>query len=108
MGKVGSGADFELRQSPEGPVCAFRLTQGRKGWKVIAHGEMAVSLAALRPEGQRVVVWGSMQDETFAKGGKDITFQVVNLERIKGDDFELPAPPKRRARRCSMRRTWRR
>jgi hypothetical protein len=93
VGKVGSGADFELRQSPEGPVCAFRLTQGRKGWKVIAHGEMAVSLAALRPEGQRVSVYGSMQDETFAKGGKDITFQVVNLERIKGDDFELPAPP---------------
>jgi hypothetical protein len=90
VGKVGSGADFELRQTPEGPVCAFRLTQGRKGWKVIAHGALAVSLAALKPEGQRVSVWGSMQDETFAKGGKDITFQVVNLERIKGDDFYLP------------------
>jgi hypothetical protein len=93
--EAGKGqADFQLRQSPDGPVLAFRLTQGRKGYKVIAFGDLAGALATLRKsvEGQRVTVWGTFHDETFAKDGRDITYQVVHLERIATPDGVLPAP----------------
>lgn len=92
-GKVGSGADFELRQSPEGPVAAFRLKQGRSGFKVIAHGALAIALAGMRPEGQQVKVWGSMQPETWTPAGstKEVTYNVVHLERMEGPDFVIPA-----------------
>ena len=96
--EAGKGqADFELRQSPDGPVLAFRLVQGRKGYKVIAFGDLAGALATLRPsvEGQRVTVWGTFHDESFDKveGGqtKTITYQVVHLERIATPDGVLPA-----------------
>lgn len=95
MAEVGKGdADFELRQTPDGWALAFRLVQGRKGYKVIAFGDLAGALATLRPsvEGQRVTVWGTFHDETFAKDGRDITYQVVHLERIATPDGVLPAP----------------
>jgi hypothetical protein len=93
-------ADFELRQTPDGDRLAFRLTQGRKGYKVIATGLLAGAIATLRPsiEGQRVTVWGTFHDETFTpkpKDGetpRDVTYQVVHLERIATPDGVLPAP----------------
>lgn len=93
VGKVGSGADFELRQTPEGPIAAFRLKQGRSGYKVVAHGALAIALAGMKPEGQRVKVWGSMQPETWTPEGSrtPVTYNVVNLERMEGPDFVIPA-----------------
>lgn len=91
-------SDFELRETPDGWVLGFRLAQGRKGFKVLAFGDLAGALATLRPtiEGQRVTVWGSMKDEWFDKeeGGKTkrITYQVCHAERIQTPDAILPAP----------------
>jgi hypothetical protein len=92
VGKAGSGADFDLRQGPDGDVAAFRLKQGRTGFKVIAHGPLAVSLATLKPEGQQVQVWGRMQPESFTPEGstKAVTYNVVIAERIEGPDWKLP------------------
>lgn len=88
-------ADFELRQTPDGYRLAFRLVQGRKGYKVIAAGILAEAIAPLRSviEGQRVTVWGTFHDETFTPKDKDraVTYQVVHLERIATPDFILPA-----------------
>ena len=99
--EVGKGdADFELRQTPDGYRLAFKVMQGRKGYKVIATGDLAGALATLRPsiEGQRVTVWGTFHDETFTpkpKGDempRPVTYQVVHLERIATPDGVLPAP----------------
>ncbi len=88
-------SDFELRQTPEGMVLGFRLTNGRKGWKVLTKGQLAEALSALREaiEGQRITVWGRMVDESFTpKGGtKPITYQVIHAERIQTPDYTLPA-----------------
>lgn len=96
--EVGKGdADFELRQTPDGYALAFRLVQGRKGYKVVAFGPLAESLAAFRPviEGKLVTVWGTFHDESFDKkeGGevKTITYQVVHAERIGTPDGVIPA-----------------
>jgi hypothetical protein len=96
IAEVGKGdADFELRQTPDGMRLAFRLTAGRKGWKVITTGQLAEAVAALRVpiEGQRVTVWGRMMDETFTPKGmtKPIVYQVVHAERIQTPDYVLPA-----------------
>jgi hypothetical protein len=97
IAEVGKGdADFELRQTPDGMRLAFRLTAGRKGWKVITTGQLAEAVSALRVpiEGQRVTVWGRMMDETFTPKGmtKAIVYQVVHAERIQTPDYTLPAP----------------
>ena len=95
--EVGKGdADFELRQTPNGWAVAFRLVQGRKGYKVIAFGPLAEQLAALRAsiEGQRITVWGTLHDETFRPkdATRDVTYQVVHAERIVTPAGSLPAP----------------
>lgn len=99
-GKEGSGADFELRETPDGHALAFRLVSGRKGWKVMAHDGLAQAIATVRPtiEGQRVRCYGRLTDEWFDKADKDdpkkqvrVTYQVLQLDRIVTDDFELPA-----------------
>jgi hypothetical protein len=95
--EVGKGdADFELRKTPDGFHLAFRLVQGRKGFKVIAWDALAESLALIRAdvEGQPVTVWGTFHDETFRPKGKDqdVTYQVIHLERIATADLILPAP----------------
>ena len=91
-----SDADFELRATPDGQALAFRLTQGRKGYKVIARDALAGALATLRPsiEGQRITVWGTLHDETFRPKGatRDVTYSVVHAERIQTPDGTLPAP----------------
>lgn len=99
-GKEGSGADFELRETPDGHALAFRLVSGRKGWKVMAHDGLAQAIATVRPtiEGQRVRCYGRLTDEWFDKADKDdpkkqvrVTYQVLQLDRIVTDDFEIPA-----------------
>ena len=96
--EMGKGdADFSLRQHPTKDwQLAFRLVQGRKGFMVIAFGQLAESLAMIRPgvEGQHVTVWGTFHDETFRPKGKDtdVTYQVIHLERIATADLILPAP----------------
>jgi len=95
--EVGKGdADFQLRQTPTGSRLAFRLVQGRTGFKVIASDALAESLALIRAdvEGQPVTVWGTFHDETFRPKGKDadVTYQVIHLERIATADLILPAP----------------
>ena len=89
-------ADFELRQTPEGHALAFRLVQGRRGIKVVAHGALAEALAAVRSDvvGKRVTAYGQIDDETYRPRGatKDVTYQVLALERIATPDFVLPAP----------------
>lgn len=94
--EAGKGdADFDLRQTPDGFRLAFRLVQGRKGFKVIAYDALAESLAVIRSdvEGQQVTVWGTFHDEAFTPKGKDreVTYQVIHLERIATPDLILPA-----------------
>jgi hypothetical protein len=99
IGKAGVGkgdADFQARMTPNGMRLAFRLTQGRKGYKVIAKDALAEALAALRAtiEGERITVWGTLVDETFTPKDSDrpITYQVIHAERIQTADYTLPAP----------------
>jgi hypothetical protein len=99
--EVGKGAaDFELRQTPDGPALAFRLVSGGSGIKVEARGSLADALADARDRiaGATVTVWGAEVTESFTKDkGKPteklISFQVLRLERIEGPDgLSLPAP----------------
>jgi hypothetical protein len=95
--EVGKGdADFEARQTPDGTRLAFKLAQGRSGYKVIATGALADAITSLRRtiEGQRITVWGTLHDETFRPKGatKDVTYQVIHAERIQTADYTLPAP----------------
>jgi hypothetical protein len=87
--------DFLPKMSPDGSVLAFKLVSPAGGIKVIVHGDMADILSGLREGviGQRVSVWGKIRDETFTPKGskKEVTYQVLDLERIKGPEFILPA-----------------
>jgi len=87
--------DFLPKMSPDGSVLAFKLVSPAGGIKVIVKGDMADILAGLREGviGQRVSVWGRIRDETFTPKGskKEVTYQVLDLERIKGPEFILPA-----------------
>jgi len=87
--------DFLPKMSPDGSVLAFKLVSPAGGIKVIVHGDMADILSGLREGviGQRVSVWGHIRDETFTPKGskKPVTYQVLDLERIKGPEFVLPA-----------------
>ena len=94
LGKFPS--DYELRQSPTGPVISFRLRQGRQSIKVVAEGLLAEALAMVRSDviDQRVQCWGKVHDETFRPKGttKDVTYQVLTLSRIVGPEIVLPSP----------------
>jgi hypothetical protein len=87
--------DFLPKMSPDGSVLAFKLVSPAGGIKVIVHGDMADILSSLREGviGQRVSVWGRIRDETFTPKGskKEVTYQVLDLERVKGPEFILPA-----------------
>jgi hypothetical protein len=86
--------DFLPKQSPDGMVLAFKLTSEAGGIKVIAKGELAEVLPALRDEviGKRVSCWGRVRDETFRpkNAKRDVTYQVLDLERIKTESGTLP------------------
>ena len=88
-------SDFQLRETPDGWALGFRLVSDKGGIKVIAFDAMAQALAASVGEtvGKRVTVWGRIKDETFTpKGsGRKVTYQVLQLERIKTPEYELPA-----------------
>ena len=64
------------------------------GIKVIARDAMAQALAGSIGEtvGKRMTVWGRIRDEEFTnKGGRKIKYQVLQLERIRTPEYELPA-----------------
>ena len=87
-------SDFQLRETPDGWALGFRLVSDKGGIKVIAFDAMAQALAASVGEtvGKRVTVWGRIKDESFTnKGGRKISYQVLQLDRIKAPDYEIPA-----------------
>ena len=88
-------SDFQLRETPDGWALGFRLVSDKGGIKVIAFDAMAQALAASVGEtvGKRVTVWGRIKDEEFTPKGtqKKIKYQVLQLERIKTPEYELPA-----------------
>jgi hypothetical protein len=93
---VAQGAqDFEIRQSPDGFTLPFRLRQGNRALIVIARDALAEQLHAHKPDviGKRVTVWGRIDEESFRKDGKKITYHVLSLERLKTPDLTLPAAP---------------
>ena len=79
-------SDFELRQTPDGPVLGFRLRGERGGILVRTVGDLATQIAAFREAtvGQRVQCWGKVSDETFTpRGGtKAVTYQVLACDRL--------------------------
>ena len=88
--------DFLPKQTPDGMVLAFKLTSPDGGIKVIATGALAEVLPTVRDDviGQRVSCWGRVRDETFTPKGtkKAVTYQVLDLDRIKTPEWTLPAP----------------
>ena len=84
-----------MRETPDGWALGFRLVSDKGGIKVIAFDAMAQALAASVGEtvGKRVTVWGRIKDEEFTPKGttKKIKYQVLQLERIKTPEYELPA-----------------
>ena len=93
--KVGKApVDMELRQTPDGPGWGFKLAQGTKGFQALAIGPLAeaLSLAGLTPDA-RVVVWGTMQDVSWSKDGKDMPpYKRIAIERVQTSEWTLPAP----------------
>jgi len=97
IAEVGKGdADFQLRQTPDGPALLFRLVQGRTGYKVITRGALAEQLADNQTFvlGSRVTVWGTLKDESFTPQGKTkpVTYWVLHAERVATPRGTLPAP----------------
>lgn len=92
----GSSApvDMEMRITKEdGPLYGFKLKEGRKGYQVVATGDLADVLAMV-PDlvGQRAEVWGRIEMVPWRKGDRDMPpFPRIHLERIKTDDWVLPA-----------------
>lgn len=102
IGKIATSgtSDFNLRETPDGPVLPFRVKAGVKaGQIVIAHGELATALEPHRDAliGQRVIVWGRYSDEESPPkaDGYIVRYKVLHLSRIQTPDFTLPAdvPP---------------
>jgi hypothetical protein len=97
--KASGKDDFEMRQSPDGPVLPFRLANGRTSWKVLARGVLAEMIADYRAgiEEKLVTCWGAFEDKSFAKkqpdgSTKTITYQVLNLARLKAGALDLTEP----------------
>lgn len=102
IAEVGTAkdSDFELRETPDGWALGFRLkANGRGGIKVIARDALAQALATMKRDvvDVRVTCYGHIRDETFRpkNARKDVTYQVLDLERIRTPDWELPAPEAR-------------
>lgn len=97
IGNVAAGkppVDLKLRQTKDGPVAGFKLTQGRSGLQVLASGPLADALHPFLAGlvGQRVAVWGTVEMVPWDKDGKAMpAYRRLNLERIKTDDWTLPA-----------------
>jgi hypothetical protein len=86
--------DFEIRQSPDGNTLPFRLQQGNRKLIVIARDALAEQILAHKGEihGRLVTVWGRVEDQSYPKDGKTITYQALMLDRIKTPDLDLTAP----------------
>jgi hypothetical protein len=98
--------DGELRITPDGAVLPFRVKDGGQSFIVVAEGQIAETLGALRGTwmGSRVTVWGHWTDEVIpAKGTKpEIKYRILHLERIQTPEFTLPAPAKPEAPSVQM------
>ena len=84
----------------EGYVLTFKLHEdGRRGGiKVVATGLVAEQLADVGKDaiGMRVSCWGKVKDESFTnKAKREITYQVLELQRISGPFGILPVSPLR-------------
>jgi hypothetical protein len=94
IGTVASGkppVDLQMRQTPDGPMAGFKLTQGNKGLQVLATGPLAEALQPFLAElvGVRVQCWGQVPWE---KDGKAMpAYRRLNLERIVTPEWTLPA-----------------
>jgi hypothetical protein len=85
-------ADFELRETPDGYAIAFKLKDGRKGFRVDATGPLAFAIAANREaiEGQRVVCYGTIGTDGFtANGGHRVTYATLALEKLTAGALNL-------------------
>ena len=81
-----ASSDYQLRQTPDGPVIGFRLRGDKGGILVRARGDLAVQLDAWREAtvGQRVTCWGRIATERFTPKGKgEVTYQVLDAERVR-------------------------
>lgn len=96
--EVGKGdADFELRQTPDrGYRIAFKLAEGKGGFKAEAFGPLAEMIAANRPaiEGQFVTCWGGIRTEAMPPkpDGYVVRFDVLTITRLKVGALDLSAP----------------
>lgn len=85
--------DLELRETPDGPIAGFKLTQGRGGIQVLAAGNLA---SALQPflaglVDSRVSVWGSIDMVPWEKDGKPMPpYKRLALSKIRTADWTLP------------------
>lgn len=89
-------ADFELRETPAGAAIAFKLKDGRKGFRVDATGPLAFAIAAHREaiEGQRVTCYGTIGTDGFTNDdGFKVTYATLALERLTVGDLDLPNHP---------------
>ena len=91
MGKAP--VDLELRITPDGPLAGFKLTQGRGGLQVLAHGNLANTLQPFLAGlvGQRVSVWGHVELIPWRRDDQDMPpFKRLILSKIKTADWTLP------------------
>ena len=97
IGTVAAGkppVDLHLRQTPDGPMAGFKLTQGNKGLQVLATGPLADALQPFLAElvGVREQCWGTVEMVPWERDGKKMPpFRRLNLERIVTPEFTLPA-----------------
>jgi hypothetical protein len=88
--------DMEVRiTEDEGMAWGFKLKNGRRSYQVLAHGDLADALSLVGKDlpGKRVEVWGSIDMIPWDKDGKPMPpYPRVRLERIKTDEWTLPAP----------------
>lgn len=85
--------DLQLRQTPDGPIAGFKLTQGRGGVQVLASGNLATALQPFLDGlvDQRVSVWGHIELVSWAKDGKDMpAYKRLILSKIKTAEWTLP------------------
>jgi len=92
-------SDFELRKSGDDEhfILGFRLKSNGGGYKVLTRDELALQLVDVKDEvaGKRVEVFGRVRDHTERIRGRDITYQVIDAERIKTAAGTLPVMPRR-------------
>jgi hypothetical protein len=86
--------DFLPKVSPEGGTLMFKLVSPAGGIKVISHGKLAYDLSMEKDDviGKLATCFGRVTDEWFMSKGHKVTYQVLQLDRIKVGQLELPEP----------------